>query len=280
MKIGNYELASLETGRFALDGGAMFGIVPKTIWVKTNPADNKNRIELALRVLLLKGENRNIIIDTGIGSKFPDKYQGIYKIDNSKFSLESSLNDHNLSVDDITDVIITHFHFDHAGGGTKMENNKPVPTFPNAEYYVQKRNLDHAKNRNVKDAVSYLVENYKPLIDSGRLKTINGNKKLFSGVSVMEMNGHTVGQQVVKIYDEDNTIVYCGDLIPTASHIHIPFIMGYDLFPVYTMQEKKKFLARAEKDGWILFFEHDPCISACTINNINGKYVKKDVVEI
>jgi glyoxylase-like metal-dependent hydrolase (beta-lactamase superfamily II) len=267
MRIGKYELFPIETGRFKLDGGAMFGIVPKVMWDKLNPADERNRIELALRALLISGNGRKILVDTGIGEKWSEKYIDIYGIDHTRCSLESSLRKYGFEIDDITDVILTHLHFDHAGGGTYFDREDGIlkPTFKNATYYIQGKNLKLAMNPNEKDRASYLPENYQPLIEFGQLEVVDGEFEIFDGIEIITSDGHTIGQQLVKISDGETTLLYCGDLIPTSSHIPIPYVMAYDLQPLLTMEEKRKLLDRAVEENWILFFEHDPFIDAATV---------------
>ncbi|MGR3176226.1 MAG: MBL fold metallo-hydrolase [Candidatus Scalindua sp.] len=257
MKIGSYELHSIETGRFGLDGGAMFGIVPKTIWSKLNPPDDENRIDLALRTLLITGNKRNILVDNGIGTKFSEKYKKIYKIDHSKYNLDSSLKRYNLETRDITDVILTHLHFDHAGGSTYREDGELKLTFPNATYYVQKANYEWALIPNDKERGSYLKENFIPVLEKGKLQLVEGKFEIIPHIDVIISDGHTTGLQLVRISDERNTLVYCADLIPTTSHIKIPYIMGYDIEPLKIMREKKELLSLACNDNWTLFLEHD-----------------------
>lgn len=276
MKIGKYEVYAIETGRFKLDGGAMFGIVPKTLWEKLNPSDDKNRIELALRTLLIINEHRKILVDTGMGKKWEQKYIEIYGIDHSRYTLESSLAKVGLKVDDITDVIITHLHFDHAGGATMLENDGTIrPTFKNATYYVQKRNIELAMNPNEKDRASYLPENFIPLIEFNQIEIVDGEFEIFEGIEIIVSDGHTFGQQLVKVSDGKTTLLYCGDLIPTSSHIPIPYVMAYDLQPLVTMEEKKKLLKKAVDENWILFFEHDPYVDCATVKQ-GKKHIEVD----
>ncbi|MFN3134194.1 MAG: MBL fold metallo-hydrolase, partial [Candidatus Kryptonium sp.] len=250
------------------------GIVPKTIWDKLNPSDDKNRIELALRTLLIIGDNKRILVDTGIGKKWEEKYTDIYGIDHTKYTLEDSLAKIGLKTDDITDVILTHLHFDHAGGATMIDSDGVIkPTFKNATYYVQKRNLELALNPNEKDRASYLPENFLPLIEFNQLEIIEGEFEIFDGIEIITSDGHTFGQQLVKVSDGEKTVVYCGDLIPTSSHVPIPYVMAYDLQPLITMEEKKKLLKRAVEENWILFFEHDPYTDCARVKQ-GKKYVE------
>ncbi len=278
MKIGSYELHQIDTGRFGLDGGAMFGIVPKTIWSKLNPSDDENRIDLALRTLLITGNKRNILVDNGIGTNFSEKYTKIYKIDHSKYNLDSSLKRFNLETKDITDVILTHLHFDHAGGSTYREDGELKLTFPNATYYVQKANYEWALTPNDKERGSYLKENFVPVLEKGKLQLVEGKFELIPHIDVIISDGHTVGLQLVKVSDEGNTLVYCADLIPTASHIKIPYIMGYDIEPLKIMREKKELLSLACNDNWTLFFEHDVMIEAVKVKKTEKGFEVREKV--
>ncbi len=266
MKIGKYKLKIIESGYFGLDGGAMFGIIPKPLWQKTNPADDRNRVKLSTRNLLLESKSKKIIIDVGMGNKWSDKERDIYDV-NSKSSMETGLAEHGLKPDDITDVIITHLHFDHCGGATKKENEKIVPFFPNAQYFVQKKNYDWAVKSSIKDKGSYIQENFVPLFEEGVLNFTIGDAQLDDEIKFILINGHTFGQQMVKISDKKNTLVYCCDLIPFASHIPIPYIMGYDLQPLITIREKEKILREALNENWLLFFGHDPEFAAATVKH-------------
>lgn len=265
MKIGNYQVSTLETGRFALDGGAMFGVVPKVIWEKQHPADDKNRIQLALRVVLLQSDEKNILIDTGIGTKFPPRQQEMYAIAQEDSNLIASLSKKGLTPEDITDVILTHLHFDHAGGATCYRDGQLQPTFPRARYWVQKANWDWALQPSEKDRASYLSENFLPLQEAGQLELLDGPGDIFPGIRARLSHGHTTGQQLIEIYDTQNTAIYCADIIPTASHIAIPYVMGYDLYPLTTIAEKKAILQEALENHWILIFEHDPHLSSCHV---------------
>jgi glyoxylase-like metal-dependent hydrolase (beta-lactamase superfamily II) len=280
MKINRYELHSIETGRFGLDGGAMFGIVPKTIWSKLNPSDDENRIDLALRVLLIMGNKRNILVDNGIGTKFSEKYKEIYKIDHSKYNLDSSLKRFNLETKDITDVILTHLHFDHAGGSTYKEDGELKLTFPNATYYVQKANYEWALNPNEKERGSYLKENFVPVLEKGKLQLVEGKSEIIPHIDVIISDGHTTGLQLVRISDERNKLVYCADLIPTTSHIKIPYIMGYDIEPLKIMREKKELLSIACNENWTLFFEHDIITESAKVKKTEKGFEVREKVSL
>ena len=273
MKIGSYELSSIETGEFALDGGAMFGVVPKPLWQNKIPVDEQNRISLNLRCLLLQSADRKILIDTGIGHKGNEKFQKIFRIDHSKYNLEKSLNEKNLSCDDITDVILTHLHFDHVGGATKFNKDKKIElTFKNATHYIQKEHLAWAKNPSLKDRASFLHENISPLETSGKLELLDGEVSLFENIKLKLVHGHTPYQQLPLISDEIQSIFYCADLAPSSTHIPIPWVMSYDNEPLKTIAEKEKYLNLACKEDWILFFEHCPYLATAKIRKSGGKF--------
>lgn len=274
LEIAGYQICPIPTGIFGLDGGAMFGTVPKSLWQKTNPADDQNRIRMEARALLLKGHGRNILIDCGNGSDFIEKYgeklggkfQEIYAVDSSGPTLISSLKSFDVTPEEITDVILTHLHFDHAGGATCFRNGKVVPTFSNAKYYVQKENFETAKNPNIREKASYLAANFEPLVQAGVLQLLSGPTEIFPYINVQLSHGHTIGQQNVLISDDDSGIFYCADLIPTSSHIRLAWIMGYDLDPLKIIEEKRKALGEAANKNWYLYFEHDPDCDAAKVS--------------
>lgn len=273
MKIGQYEITPIETGRFALDGGAMFGIVPWALWSKVMKPDERQRIALAARCLLLRGVGKNILIDDGNGTKLTPKQRDIYKIDDGERNLESSLANYGLKPTDITDVILTHLHFDHAGGSTKIENGKVVPTFPNARYYVQKDHWKTATNPSDKDRGSFMPNDYLPLQEHGMLEFLDGEGEIFPGISLILCHGHTTAQQLPKISDGTTTLLFCCDLFPTMYHIAYPYVMAYDLRPLQTIEEKKNILPRAYEDGWILVLEHDPEVEAIKVTSSEKGFV-------
>lgn len=264
MKIGKYKLSLVVSSYFSLDGGAMFGIIPKPLWSKSNPADEQNRVRLATRHLILQSENKTILIDTGMGNKWDDKSKSIYNID-STHELERELELNNTAAASITDVLLTHLHFDHTGGSTKYENGKLVPAFPNAKYFVQKKNYEWAINPSDRDKGSYIKNNFEPLMNEGVLHFINGEEQFDDEISFVLVNGHTFYQQLIKISDGENTFLFVCDLLPFASHIALPYIMGYDLQPLVTLNEKKKILRQAVDENWKLFFYHDPEIAYATL---------------
>ena len=272
MNIGKYKLSIIESGNFGLDGGAMFGIIPKPLWQRTNLPDESNRVRLSTRHLLLESDSRKIIIDTGMGNKWDDKSRGIYSISES-LSMDSALAQKGLKADDITDVILTHLHFDHTGASTIKRNGKLEPALPNAKFYVQKQNYDWAINPSDRDKGSYIMENFLPLFEEGVLNFIIGNAKFDDEIEFIVINGHTFGQQMVKISDGNNTFLFCADLMPFVSHIPLPYIMGYDLQPLVTLEEKKKYLKIAVDQYWKLFFGHDPEIAFATVKKFGEGYI-------
>lgn len=281
LKIAGYEVCPLPTGIFGLDGGAMFGTVPKVLWEKNIPADEKNRIPMEARALLLKKPGCNIVIDTGngadfvakFGEKLGTKFSEMYNINPEGPSLLKSLSQHGLQAEDIHHVILTHLHFDHAGGATTEKNGSLVPTFPNAKYYVQKKNLDTAMKPNLRERASYYPANFEPLIQKNVLVTIQEQENpLPEGLKYYVSNGHTQGQQIIQVSDESNTLLYCADLIPTSSHVKLAWVMGYDLNPLLLIEEKQKLLQQAAENKWYLYFEHDPYCDAAQVISTGSDY--------
>ena len=265
MRIGPYQIHSLETGRFGLDGGAMFGVVPKTLWSRTNPSDERNRIHLAMRALLILYEDRKILVDVGCGHKFSDKLKDIYGLDHSRFTLEGSLAAHRIHPEDITDVILTHFHFDHAGGATCYRDHRLHLTFPAATHYIQQSQWERALKPSEKDRGSYMSMDIDPFRGHPQLKILEGPCELFPGLQLLISNGHTVGLQMVKIQDDATTLFFCGDMMPTASHLPLPYLMGFDIYPLTTIKEKRCYLQQACEEDWIIALEHDPNYQAIRI---------------
>jgi glyoxylase-like metal-dependent hydrolase (beta-lactamase superfamily II) len=259
--LGGWTAHTIETGFLWLDGGAMFGSVPKALWSRTNPADDKNRIHLAMRCLLLEGEGRRILVDDGVGDKFAQRFGEIFRIELETHTLERSLATLGLGVEDVTDVVLTHLHFDHAGGSTRRAGDRLVPRLPRARYYVQRRNWENAHAPNPRERASYLAENFDPLADAGVLTQWDGPQQPWPGIEIFTADGHTRGQQLVRVSGGGETLYFVADLIPTASHVRVPFVMGYDVAAIETMAEKRALLERAcRENAWILI-EHDPEIA-------------------
>ncbi len=266
LEIGKYRINILDCGTFRLDGGAMFGVIPKTLWSKTNPADELNRITLGLNALLISGGGRKILIDAGIGNKLDEKYSAIYAVDNKERGVLDALAKTGTAADEITDIIITHLHFDHCGGFCEYENGVSKLLFNNADIYLQKRHLEAAIHPTERDRASFIKDNIEPIINSPRLKLIDGEvKNLFEGISLKPFNGHTPAMQTVIIESEGKAAYYLSDLAPTSSHVPIPYIMGYDLFPLTIIEEKKAVFNEIIQKDAIALFEHDPLMPAAKI---------------
>jgi glyoxylase-like metal-dependent hydrolase (beta-lactamase superfamily II) len=258
LTLGGWSVHTLETGRLRLDGGAMFGSVPKPVWSRTHAADDRNRITLAMRALLLEGEGRRILVDTGIGVKFPPKLMDIYAVDHSEHTLERSLAALGLGVEEVTDVVLTHLHFDHAGGATELRGGVLAPRLPRAHYYVQRRNWENAGHPNPRERASYMAENYVPLMEAGVLRLWDGPQRPWPGIELFTAEGLTRGQQLMRVSGKQGVLYFVADLIPTAGHVRIPFVMGYDIAAIETMEEKRALLARAAAEGAWVCLEHDP----------------------
>ena len=257
------KLYPIEAGNFKLDGGAMFGVVSKTIWNKTNPADENNLIDIAARCLLIEDGNKLILIDTGMGNKQSEKFFGYYSLSGND-SLDKSLAKHGFHRDDITDVFMTHLHFDHCGGCVNWNIDKTgyEVAFKNAKFWTNQDHWEWATKPNAREKASFLSENILPMQESGQLHFINNSKDFFSDASelnfgVFYVNGHTEKMMLPKIHYQDKTIVFCADLIPTAGHLPLPYVMGYDTRPLLTMPEKSLFLNEAAENNYYLFLEHD-----------------------
>jgi glyoxylase-like metal-dependent hydrolase (beta-lactamase superfamily II) len=258
LTLGSWQVHTLETGFLWLDGGSMFGSVPKPLWSKSHPADDRNRIRLAMRCLMLEGEGRRVLVDVGVGDKFPPKLVDIYRLEQDEHTLERSLATIGMTVDDVTDVVLTHLHFDHAGGSTRREGDRLVPRLPAARYYLQRRNLENASNPNPRERASYMPENFQPLMDAGVLTLWDGPQKPWPGVELITADGHTRGQQLVRVAGKGGAVYFVADLVPTRSHVRIPFVMGYDVCAIKTMEEKTALLERAASEGAWICLEHDP----------------------
>ena len=279
MKIGDWDVQSCLAGKFGLDGGAMFGVVPKTMWSKLLPADDKNRIPMAMRTLLIKGRGRTILVDTGMGAGYDSKYNKIYNVDET-ISLADSLKSAGVAAHDITDLILTHLHFDHAAGIVVPEGDGWRLLFPQAAHHVQKRQYDHALAPNPRDRASYFRERIEIMEHEGVLSLHDGAWSLAPGIDLVTVHGHTPGQQLVKVSDGKQTLFYCGDLFPTSAHLPIPFVMSYDLDPVLAMKEKEEIIEQAYREHWLLFFEHDSTVAACYPVKEDKWYLKGDTVDL
>jgi len=267
------ELHVINTGFFKLDGGAMFGVVPKSIWNKTNPADPNNMCSWAMRCLLIEDGKRLILIDTGIGNKQDEKFMGYYYLHGDD-TLDKSLKTKGFTRDDITDVFLTHLHFDHCGGSIQWNKDKTgyEPAFKNATYWSNEQHWEWATNPNAREKASFLKENILPIQESGQLKFIKTNgdarqnvSELGNEFSIMLTRGHTDAMMIPHINYNGKTVVYMADLLPSAGHIPLPYLMAYDTRPLLTLQEKGIFMKEAAQKGFVLFFEHDPVNECCVI---------------
>ncbi|KUG24811.1 beta-lactamase-like [hydrocarbon metagenome] len=276
LKIGKYTVEEIKTGTFALDGGAMFGIIPKPLWEKTNPPDEKNRIQLGARCLLLQSDSKKILIETGIGNGWDDKFNSIYKVNQSENNLFISLKEKGIAPSDITDVILTHLHFDHVGGAVIFEDGKPLPTFPNANYFVQKEHFEYSQNPSEKDKGSFIKNRFVPLAEDGVLN-INDNDQFDDEISFIKVYGHTIAQQLIKLSDGNQTYLYAADLIPFYSQIPIVYLMSYDIYPLKTIAEKNKYLSLAVEEDWKIIFGHDPNIAMATIQKTDKGFAHKEL---
>lgn len=259
-------LHSILTGNLKLDGGAMFGVVPKVMWSKLYPCDENNLCNWSMRCLLIDTGDRKVLIDCGIGDKQSQKFLGHYFL-NGDDTLDGSLAKAGYSLNDITDVILTHLHFDHAGGAIRWNEDKTdyLPTFPNATYWTSRQQWEWATNPNNREKASFLKENILPIREKGTLKLIDRATEIIPGISVRLFHGHTEGQVIPFIKYNGKTIVYMADLLPSAAHIPLPYVMSYDTRPLITLEEKEKFMNEAAEKGYVLFFEHDINNECCTV---------------
>ncbi len=273
--LGPFNLYNIDAGRFRLDGGAMFGVVPKTLWSRYIDVDENNRIHMAMRCLLIESENSGnvYLIDTGSGTKFDEKFESIYQLNYDEADLLRSLEYHGFAPDDITDVIFSHLHFDHCGGTTYYdEDDKLTHTFPNARYHVTKEHLETAQDPNAREKASFLKDNIEPIASWEKLNLVDEHHTYEEGLEAIPVNGHTISQQLPKITAEGKTIVFAADLIPTHVHLPLPWVMGYDMYPVTTLEEKEKILDQAVEENWHLFLEHDADEEMITVKKEDGKY--------
>ncbi len=268
-QVGRFKLTTLEFGNFKLDGGAMFGVVPRTLWGRYHPPDEQNRIEMALRCLLVETGDRKILVDTGFGQGRSAKFKEIYSFTGVENYLDQGLGDIGLGREDITDVFLTHLHFDHGGGSTINKQSSPVPAFPNARYHLQEKQLLHARSRMERDKASYFPEDFEPLLDNGVAEIHDGDFTLLSGIDTIICNGHTPAMQLLRVKDDGMTFVYGADLIPLSTHFPLPWIMAYDLYPITTLEEKRRLLSEAADEGWTFIFEHDAKV-------ISGKVMRTE----
>lgn len=285
-------LYSINTGYFKLDGGAMFGVVPKSMWNKLNPADENNMCSWALRCMLIQDENKLVLIDNGMGNKQDAKFFGHYYLHGDD-SIEKSLAKYGFTKDDITDVVLTHLHFDHCGGSIEKQGDKFVTAFKNANYWSNEKHWQWATQPNDREKASFLKENILPIEESSQLKFIAQKTEwnlinkfelqpsgILSNMSFIFANGHTDAMMLPVINYKEKTIVFMADLLPSAAHIPLPYVMAYDMFPLTTLQEKKSFLTNAVANNYVLFFEHDPLIECCNLQQTEKGIRQKDCFKL
>jgi glyoxylase-like metal-dependent hydrolase (beta-lactamase superfamily II) len=254
--IGEARVTVLHDGTIALDGGAMFGVVPRVVWEKRDPPDDRNRVTLGLNVALVESGGKRVLVDTGMGDRWSEKEVRMYRIDRSTTLLDG-LRGLGLGPEDIDVVVNTHLHFDHAGGNTRREGDRLVPTFPRARYVVQRGEWEDARHPHERSRASYREDDFVPVAAAGQLDLIDGEVELAPGVRAVRVGGHTTHHQMVVVQGGGETLVVPTDLLPTASHLPLPFVMGYDLFPVATLEAKRKLLEAAVEGGWRILFYHD-----------------------
>ena len=275
MKLGQLEFHVLVDGHLGLDGGAMFGVIPKPMWEKKIPADASNRITLAMNCLLIRAGGKTILVETGAGDKWDAKRRDIFALDGPH--LTKRLLDYGVHPQEIDIVINTHLHFDHCGGNTRVEKDKVVAAFPHARYVVQRGEFEHAKNPTERDRASYMLENYAPLEPAGKWSLLVDDRAIAPGVELIRVPGHTANMQCVKLTGGDQTAFFFADLVPTTAHLALPWIMGYDLYPMTTLENKKKWIPEVVREGWIALFAHDPKVPAAHLRERDGKWEAEPV---
>jgi glyoxylase-like metal-dependent hydrolase (beta-lactamase superfamily II) len=282
VRVGRYEIASVVDGWFALDGGAMFGIVPRPLWERRIAPDARNRIRLACRSLVAvdREARRVVLVDTGIGGNWDARRTDIYAIERSAGGLDGGLSRLGIGREDVTDVILTHLHFDHAGGATRPGPAGLELSFPRATHHVQRRAWQLAHAPTEKDAGSFRPEDFELLQHSNLLHLVEGDARLLPDLEIIASEGHTAGQQLPRFHGEGTHVTYCGDVIPTHAHLRPSWVMAYDLLPVTTIEEKKVLLAEALEDDGVLVFEHDPVMAACRLREEDGQPVFREAVEL
>jgi glyoxylase-like metal-dependent hydrolase (beta-lactamase superfamily II) len=270
VKLGDLEFHIISAGRLLLDGGAMFGVIPRPLWEKKMAPDARNRITLSMNCLLIHAGGKRILVETGAGDKMNAKLRDIYGLDGP--FLDSGLQQYGLRPEDIDIVINTHLHFDHAGGNTRLEKDAIVPAFPNARHIVQRGEFEHAMNPNERDRASYFPENYAPLEAAGKFTLLDSDAEIVPGVEVVRLPGHTAHMQGVKLSGGGKTAFLFADLVPTTAHVPIPWIMGYDLYPMTTLENKKRWIPDVAREGWLALFAHDARVPAAYLRERNGNW--------
>ena len=275
MKLGELEVHIISAGRLLLDGGAMFGVIPRPLWEKKMAPDARNRITLSMNCLLIKTAGKQILVETGAGDKMSLKLRDIYGLDGPY--LADGLRDYDLRPEDIDVVVNTHLHFDHCGGNTRVEKDKAVPVFPNARYVVQRGEFEHAMDPNERDRASYFPENYAPLKALGMFALLERDTVIAPGVELIRVPGHTANMQCVKLTGGGKTAFLFADLVPTTAHLPLPWIMGYDLYPMATLENKKRWIPEVVREGWLALFAHDARVPAAYLRQRDNAWDSEPV---
>ncbi|MCF7886107.1 MAG: MBL fold metallo-hydrolase [Candidatus Marinimicrobia bacterium] len=272
LRAGQYDVYILETGRFRLDAGVVFGVIPKALWGKNVTPDSQNRMKMALRSILIIGNDHKILVETGAGRHLNKRLKRLYQIDHSEFSLEKALKQVGISKDEITDVINTHLHFDHCGGNVVFQEGALSPAFPNAIYHIQKAQLKWAQSPSILDKNSYVPEDYMLLLDQNMIRSVEGETELFPGIHIFTTRGHTPGQQHILLKDFQEPLFFCADLFPLHYNIKTTWISSLDIFPLDFIAEKEKFLYRAEQNAWRIIFPHDKEVISAKVRKSTKYY--------
>jgi glyoxylase-like metal-dependent hydrolase (beta-lactamase superfamily II) len=276
LKLGDLEFHILTDGCFRLDGGAMFGVIPRPMWERKMQPDERNRVRLSMNCLLIRSAGKWVLVETGAGDKWDEKQRDIYATEGPP-RLPDQLAARGLKPEQIDFVINTHLHFDHCGWNTTVVNGEAVPAFPNARYVVQKGELDHAKHPTERDRASYLMPNFAPVEAAGQWWLLEGDREIVPGVEVIRAPGHTRDMQCVRLTGGGKTAFFFADLVPTSAHLPYPWIMGFDLFPMTTLENKKKWIPQVFREGWLALFAHDPNIPAAYLRERDGRYEAEPV---
>jgi glyoxylase-like metal-dependent hydrolase (beta-lactamase superfamily II) len=280
MKFGALEIFLVSDGRFRLDGGAMFGVVPKTLWSKQTTPDERNRITLGLNCLLIRAAGKTLLVETGVGNKLSPKLAEIYAVEHTT-TLAESLRGVGITPAEVDIVVNTHLHFDHCGGNTGFDSaGRAVPTFPHARYVVQRGELEHARRPTERDRASYMPENFEPIAASRQWEEVEGGKEIVPGVELVRVPGHTRDMQCVRLTSGGRTAFFFADLVPTRAHLPTPWIMGYDLYPLTTLEQKKRWIPEAVRGEWLCFFGHDAEMPAAYLREREGKVVAEPAEEL
>ncbi|HVF21918.1 MAG TPA: MBL fold metallo-hydrolase [Pyrinomonadaceae bacterium] len=274
MQIGDYTVHVIQDAQFRLDGGAMFGVVPRKLWSQVCPPDDENRIRMNMNCVLVDTGAEKVLIETGIGDKWPAKHARMYGIDRAGPLAQTLFMQTGVSADEVSIVVNTHLHFDHAGGNTKLgQQGDAVAAFPNARYFVSRAELDHAEHPTERDRASYLPDNWRPLVDSGQLELKDANYEVVPGLTMETIAGHNRSMQCWRLEREGKTMFGFADLVPTRAHLRLPWIMGYDLYPVETLAAKKRLLPEAAQNDWLCLFYHDADEPVCRVTQGEKEFV-------